>query len=335
MRFLIEESLTPIYNRIVNAFASALTDSTHDAIIINPALYSNINEYINAIHKYNVDYCVITNSLSVLSQPSPEKRFLFELIQPKLIFIHHDSLTGHFSGELIEDRISAFLRTKEKCTHFCLEYNDYLNLGALGISNSFPIYHASEFRLEKRPSKYSFDVSFVGHVVPGVDNLFGDTPFSPLVQADYWNRVVRLDKCIEPSAVEFANMSCPGIEYSTNWVSAKYAYISGIHRASQHLRGEVIKRLGSYNIDIFGGDPAYLNKGSRALKIQKHGLHYHQPLQHYAETSNIYASSKINLNITSLHFDNAVINRVIDAGASGGFILTDWKSPAQGYNCSQ
>jgi spore maturation protein CgeB len=44
------------------------------------------------------------------------------------------------------------------------------------------------------------------------------------------------------------------------------------------------------------------------------------------EVANIFHASAINLNITSLQFDTAMINRVIDCVAAGGFILTDRKA---------
>ena len=42
--------------------------------------------------------------------------------------------------------------------------------------------------------------------------------------------------------------------------------------------------------------------------------------------SQIYQNSRINLNISSLQFDTAVNNRVIDIASSGGFVLTDKRS---------
>jgi SAM-dependent methyltransferase len=61
------------------------------------------------------------------------------------------------------------------------------------------------------------------------------------------------------------------------------------------------------------------------LMIKNKNLSYYPPTNNYQLSSQIYFKSRINLNITSLQFDTAVINRVIDIGASGGFVLTDWK----------
>lgn len=326
MRFLFESSPTPIYSRIINALSRAITDLGHTVVIINPAEYKDCGDFLLEIQKNDIDYCVINTSVSLLSQMTTDKFHLFEMTPEKLVFIHHDNLTGHLSGDFIEDRISAFLRTRDRSIHFCVEYNDYLNLKFLGIDNSFPIFHASEFKKEHVPSENIFDVSFVGHVYPCPPDTFGDTSSSHLLQADYWNRLARLDYLIEPSAIRFAEASYPDQIYSPKWFAAKYDYISKLHAASQCFRGEVIKRLNNFNIDIFGGDTSYLNGGTRNLQIQKQGLRYHQATKNYSDTCNIYASSSINLNITSLQFDDAVINRVIDVGASGGFILTDWKS---------
>ena len=326
MRFLIEQSQTPIYRRIIDALSRAITHSMHDAIIINPSNYNSVNEFIDAIHKNNIDYCLIIGTVSALSQVLIKDKFIFEFINTKLIFIHYDSITGNYSGVMAEKRIAAYLRTRDRSTHYCLEHFNYLDLKTLGISNSFPIYHASEFMVENQHSTLHYDVSFVGHVLPSNGNIFGNHSASLLIKEDFQGRVSMLDKRIEPSSIVFANMVCPYMDFSVNWFSAKYTYIYMLHSTSLYLRGEVINQLDSYKIDIFGGDMAYIHNSARNLKIEKHGLHYHPPLDDYATARSIYASSRVNLNITSLQFDDAVINRVIDAAACGGFILTDWKS---------
>nr|WP_242016820.1 glycosyltransferase [Trichocoleus sp. FACHB-46] len=96
--------------------------------------------------------------------------------------------------------------------------------------------------------------------------------------------------------------------------------------SSPFFRGEIIKRIENINVHIFGGDPAYLSGLSLNRKIQKSNIFYHPVTKNYSDTKYIYANSKINLNITSLQFDDAVINRVVDVASVGGFILTDWKS---------
>ena len=52
---------------------------------------------------------------------------------------------------------------------------------------------------------------------------------------------------------------------------------------------------------------------------------YHKPVFERDQVIDIFSTSKINVNITSLQFDTAVINRVMDCAAAGGFILTDRK----------
>lgn len=81
----------------------------------------------------------------------------------------------------------------------------------------------------------------------------------------------------------------------------------------------------NFNLAIVGGDPGYLSGLSAERKIESETITYYPPVVEYASTQNLYANCKINLNITSIQFDDAVVNRVIDVASVGGFILTDWK----------
>jgi SAM-dependent methyltransferase len=79
-------------------------------------------------------------------------------------------------------------------------------------------------------------------------------------------------------------------------------------------------------VSIIGGDTAYIHGLDRNLVINKENIKYYPPKHSDNEVQQIYQTSQINLNITSLQFDDAVINRVIDVAAVGGFVLTDWRS---------
>jgi hypothetical protein len=151
-------------------------------------------------------------------------------------------------------------------------------------------------------------------------------PFSHRIAADFWKRVTDLSHAIEPSAENLVQMVVGMNASIAEQMTIKYFYHSCLHIFSQHFRGEVLSRSGNRNIDIFGGDPAYLHGIEKFDKIAKDNFTYHNATSLPEETARIYRFSKISLNITPLQFDKAVINRVVDIAAAGGFPLTDWKA---------
>ena len=219
-----------------------------------------------------------------------------------------------------------YKKNAEKSYHFCIEYSNFIDLKSLGLKNSYSINHASELSLINSPQKYHHDVSFVGHILPGITKQLDDLPYSHLLRADIWNRINDLSKNLEQSAINFVIKKKGEFLSSLDCLSSKYYYLSLLHFHSQLFRGEIIKRINSnIKIDIIGGDPAYLHGSQKQSKIKQKNIKYFLPLNDYRLVKNVYAASKINLNITSLQFDNAIINRVIDIAAVGGFLLTDWK----------
>ncbi len=325
MKFLFEASGTPIYQRIIAGFSEALRQIGHEVFLLNPGNYSSSGDYLRAIQASGADYCVLTNALSPLALLHGDgERFLFEFTGQRLIFIHHDSIAvAGFACDqaYIGKRIAAYRRVAERGWHFCIESSNLADLRAQGMDNAHPLSHASEFCRDPAPTDFSRDISFVGHVTPPEGMYFDNASMNELFR----NRVARLDEKIEPVAAAHADRLYPHARHTVDWFSAKYLYISGMHQASQAFRGEVVRRMKDFSLDIFGGDPGYLNAMIGGGGIDKPGLRYHGPTRSYSEASSIYAASRINLNITSLQFDDAVINRVIDAAAAGGFVLTDWK----------
>lgn len=332
--FFIETSATPIYQRIAAAFVNTLRELGHQVYFVNPWQYASDEEYLGAIALLNLDYCLITNSVTrLLSYCSTKAGFLYEFIDLPLIFIHHDSVFKYLQSRSRKIETDEMLSILEKLHirrhrdwHFCLEYYNFLDLRALGFDKAYHIYHASEFQSLGVPPNYQHEVSFVGHVVDGECNPLEDFAFTHWINSDYWNRVVNVDYCMEKTANSFAKKLSKNSETHLLYVVCKYLYLSALHTYSYYFRGQIVKNIKDIPIDIIGGDPGYLNNKNTKRIIENHNIKYLAPLQEYTQTQEIYAGSKINLNITSLQFDTAVINRVIDVGAAGGFILTDWKS---------
>jgi spore maturation protein CgeB len=333
-KFFLEKSPTPIYQRIIENIKITLIEFGHEVVLLNLDDFQTNHEYIDFINQSEFDYFIITNSNAVLvSSLADADTFLFEKINLSLIFIHHDNpFSKYFYLKDINSSINAYLRIKDKSFHFFIEYSNFIDFKCLGINNSFHVYHSSEF---KPIINFSFreleDVSFVGHILPNIlpsdDEVLDQLPYSHLLKCDYWSRIVSLDKSFEESSRLFSTEYCSNSFDEIELYTLKYFYRAMLHKLSFSFRGEIIGKINEkFSVNIFGGDPSYLHKTERSLKLKNKNLNYHLSTDDYQSACQIYAKTKINLNITSLQFDTAVINRVMDIGASGGFVLTDWKS---------
>jgi hypothetical protein len=113
---------------------------------------------------------------------------------------------------------------------------------------------------------------------------------------------------------------------TTNDISLKMQYIQYVNRFSLFQRGALLQNIQNRDLHIFGGDPAWLHSAEQTRFLAGEGIQYHQAVFDRAQVAEIFATSRVNINITSLQFDSAVINRVLDCAAAGGFILTDKKA---------
>lgn len=322
--FYLEGSPTPIYQRLIDGFSHALMEYGHRVVSIDPTQFSDYRDYLAQVQALELDYCILTNPVCLLAAYSDEG-FLFETVPAKLIFIHHDNFAcDPYNPNELKLRLEAFQRLKDRSFHFCLEQQNVDDLRNLGIQHAHLIRHASEFEKLPTPESYTYDLSFVGHLIPHTDNELSELSYYDRLQDDFWKRLAHLDYAIAPAAIAFAQQTL-NQPSDIDFLTVKYFYISMLHNLSHGFRGEVIKRIQNATVDIIGGDPSYINNIERDRRIIQENIRYHSPVNNYAKTCEIYANSRVNLNITSLQFDYAVINRVMDVGASGGFVLTDWK----------
>ncbi|MBF2073739.1 MAG: glycosyltransferase [Synechococcales cyanobacterium C42_A2020_086] len=327
-RFLLEQSPTRIYQRIIESFRATLEQFGHTVLLIDPCQFQDYQDYLRYIQDQAVDYCLITNPKGFISTYLESlQAFLFEQVEIPIIFVHHDNFLSDLHDiERIHRKLAAWQRMQHRSIHFCLEYHNFLDLRSLGIERVYPIRHASEFTQSAQRPELIHEATFVGHVLPSLGDELAGLPVSHRLRADFWARLVNFETRLEPSAITFAQQACGRQSSDLDTLTAKYFYISLLHLHSQFFRGEVLRRIDSSPVTIIGGDPAYLHGVDRNQQIQKDNIRYQSATSDYADTRVIYARSKVNLNITSLQFDQAVINRVIDIGAAGGFVLTDWKA---------
>ncbi len=334
--FLLESAPTPIYRRLTAAYNDALTRQGYLVEYVDP---SNFTDFHSAFHYFSTCICdrsfthllIFDNAPLSTAYLEDEHRFAFEQFEATIVFLHHDHLCNSFIGSTHapEHLLAGWQRVKDRSIHFCLEYANFLDLRAIGFERVYSLFHASEFTPVDSPKASASDISFVGHVLPDINQLldhFSHLPYSHHVAADVWARLVSFDQKIDPSATAYSQKN--GLKSNdSKFLSQKFAYQYSANLLTPAFRGELIKRLNSkFTIDITGGDPGYLSGTPSDRRIQREHIRYHAPTPDYSQTRHIYAASTINLNITSLQFDDAVVNRVIDIARVGGFVLTDWKS---------
>ena len=329
MKFIIESSVVPIYDRIASAFASALIDFGHTVYFINAADFTDV-DFVNTINGIDIDYYLSTNELNKIHKRSDLfSCFLFEKIEKNIIFIHHDNLLSAFHDiEYIHNKLLALASIANTSTHFCLEKSNIETLAAYGISSGFHIFHASEFKVNHENTSLEYGVTFIGHLMSSIKGYPSESlPAGLHLEAMAWNRLSRSSFEIQPQIKclmenqSFMDSLGPAARLSK--LATQHFLVAGLNKFSSAMRGQLISTIKQHRVDIFGGDLSYGRIKDKLLKIDQSNIYYQPATTNYQNASKIYKSSRININISSLQFDSAVNNRVIDVVFAGGFILTD------------
>lgn len=329
-KIIIEGSRTPIYRRIINGLAHSLETKHHQTITIEPGTESPL-EFARRINAQQPDLVIISNLFGLLSMHEPgAQKYCYELLDAPIAFLHYDNLLGPFSDwNEIKRRLNAFVGISDRSSHFCIKDSNIADFQKLSTGNAYKISHASEFDLVDTRGKYRYNLSFVGHVLPEslfLNSIDPDNPFIQKVLAAYNQRLQHLNYRIEESAISFADQVASPDRPVIDWLSAKQAYRAHINRTSLYFRGHIISDVAdTFDVDVIGGDPSYINDKASTRQLEHVRVHLHTPDRNHKGTDRIYAESRININITSVQFDAAIVNRVLDVGAVGGFLLTDWK----------
>jgi hypothetical protein len=337
MKFIIESSSVPIYNRIATAFAKTLMEFGHTVHFIDASGF-NETDFVNTINDIEIDYYISTNELNVIQKKSElDESFLFEKIQTKIIFIHHDNLFSAFHNiSYIASKLKALTNICYRSHHFCLEASNVELLKDSGISNAYKINHASEFYAvpSKRPTQWG--VTFIGHLMSSLHLYPTDSvPGGQHLQVMAWNRFSKSSYAVQPDIENLVKdpyvLASLGSDADKNLSATRQFLMAGLNKFSSPLRGQLISTIKHHRVDIFGGDLSYGRINDPLLVLQQSNVHYQPATQNYHDASSIYKSSRINLNISSLQFDTAVNNRVFDVLLSGGFLLTDKRSDINDY----
>ena len=85
-----------------------------------------------------------------------------------------------------------------------------------------------------------------------------------------------------------------------------------------YRRAAIMRAGATVGITVFGNmPPERLNMPGVAVK---------GPVSYGPEMARLYSNVKVNLNLTAAQLRQAVNQRVFDASAAGGFVLTDYRS---------
>jgi hypothetical protein len=331
VKFLVETSKTPIYNRIAVAFSNALRELGHIVYLFEPHGIDD-STFAALINSIDIDYYLSTNVFNRLHDYNQAKgEFNFQAIRHKMIFIHHDSAFCP-PGTLLEiDRkLEALIMFQENISHFFIEASNIRQFNEMGIKNCHPIKHASEFKPQNRPRDRNREISFVGHLMAGFNHHppHRDQLGHHLIGLA-WNRYSRSSFAIQPEIENLLNdelfLELAGLRKYHRLATQRYL-MQLVNQFTMAYRGELISNIYGHAINIYGGDPSYGRINSPLLKLDSPNVIYHPATSNYSDAIDIYATSKINLNISSLQFDSALNNRIIDVVMAGGFVLTDRRS---------
>ncbi|WP_367849717.1 hypothetical protein [Rhodoferax sp. WC2427] len=326
----IEESHTPIYRRIAHALGAELQRLGFNVMIIKPDGF-NSDSFADFLKGQNGAVYVSNASSQVIQSRQPGSgTFFFEHFPGQLIFLHQDAILGGMSLLDGVAKLHAWLRVAERSAHLCIEADNVADLHAVGIANVQLVSHASD-TYPVPPELYGFDfgTSFVGHVVPsGLYPPDGSSPrFLKLVDDVIAARRADFASPLEPLVKAYADQAIDGIGHASDQTLLRVAQAQWLRNeiTGQTLpfRGWVFEECGIAPLEIFGGDPAYLHKVNRSLQVVRHGVSYHPAVYDPAALQRVFHRRRVNINISSLQFDHAVVNRVHDVFMAGGLCLTD------------
>jgi predicted O-linked N-acetylglucosamine transferase (SPINDLY family) len=325
IKVALETSPNKIYNRIVGELAVGFRNCGYECIVIDSSVVKTKAELLILYNQ--CDWAIVTNGSGYLSLKWPDV-YLFEEITSKIAFLHHDAPFNTRELNDIQEKLDAFVRIKDRSVHFSIEKSDVVDFKKLGIV-AHTINHINTLGSVPSANEHVClrDVAFIGHVVPPI---LSPIPFGTVDDSNYFNsylsRVTNLDHRIKDDYSKFEELDLHSKISSSVEIAQKMQYIQQVHLYSQPHRGAVLEKVCGYDLHIYGGDPSWLHGIEQSRFLNNANITYYKPVFEREQVIELFSTTRINVNITSLQFDTAVINRVMDCAASGGFILTDRKA---------
>jgi hypothetical protein len=328
----IEESGTPIYTRIASALGAELASHGQEVLWVKPKGF-NQQSYLQFLQMRKPDSVYVSNagSNAIQGQIAQGPSHFFEHFPGKLIFLHQDAVLSGLSCMAGLSRLQAWQRVDARAYHLCIEPDSVQALLGAGITHASWVPHATEIPATV-PEQGAFEhqASFVGHVVPSnLRQSAGSAPVDALMNELFFERQQDMGVALQPavaacSAQALSYFGSPAEVHTLRVAHTQWLRTQTMHQSLQ-FRGWVFENAGLPDVKIFGGDPAYLHGVDRSLRVQAEGVSYEPAMYELDALRGIFRNSAVNVNVSSLQFDHAVVNRFHDVTMAGGLCLTDYR----------
>lgn len=326
----VEESGTPIYTRIARALGQELSQLGYNVLVVKPAAF-NHDSYLNFVQSVPENAVYVTNAGSNIIQGrlTNQPTHYFEHFKGRVIFLHQDSILSSQNFEQGLARLQAWQRVAPRNAHLCIEPSNVRVLKQAGIEHARFVPHASEIEATV-PLIEGFEhrASFVGHVVPSMyRQSSGSASVDGLLNQLFTRRQLDMSLPVHDEVLAFSNQALDCLGNDPDNAAFRLAHglwVRGqlMHQSLQY-RGWVFEQADIDGLEVFGGDPAYLHGLDRSLRVEREGITYQPAVYDMDALSRIFRRSLVNINVSSLQFDHAVVNRFHDVVMAGGLCLTD------------
>jgi spore maturation protein CgeB len=187
--------------------------------------------------------------------------------------------------------------------------------------------------LGKRNKNYSHDISFVGSLYNDDHNYFDQISYLPEYVRGYLDSVIKVQELIYGMDVPSLLISGEIYDEIEKYViadlgkgfrSIKKDFICDMLRkkVTVNERRNLLTLLGNrFNLDLFSG-----SKPAKDINVNYKGI-----ADYYSEMPYIFASSKININISLRSILTGIPLRVVDIIGAGGFCLTNYQAEMSEY----
>lgn len=328
----LEDSNTPIYRRIVHALGAELTRRGMEVLLVKPDGFDNATFHQFISRAGDGVYISNGEENAIQQELSGTEIYFFETFPGKLIFLHQDAFLGGSSMLKCVSKLQAWKRVADRSAHLCIEPDNVTDLASVGITNATVVNHATEIEpTEPSIDGFEFGASFVGHVLPSEHMSVGSNPRTQSIA----NEAIQL-RCsdfsnpLEPLVKAYSDNALNGVGDQADQAILKVACAQWLRNEltglTLPLRGWVFENCDIQPFTIFGGDPAYMHGIERNLQVNRAGVSYRPAVYEIPEIKRVFNKSQVSINVSTLQFDHAVVNRFLDVIMSGGLCLTDARS---------
>jgi hypothetical protein len=329
----LEESRTAIYDRIARAMGHECVRRGMDVMMVKPSGFnaSTFGEFL--ARQGNGIYLSMTGANIVQSRAADQAEHFFEIFPGRVIFVHQDAILGGLTFEAALARLQAYQRVAHRSWHLCIEPDTITALNAVGIDNTTLVPHASEF--EPSPAlgrdQCHLGATFVGHALPfDYQPRLATRALEHMIDTALRQRMDNLAAPAQPLLCDYADRVLEHFGPADETGATRWAYVhwlrSQFTQRTMALRGWVLEQAQLPDLTVVGGDPAYLHRVDRCLTLSGAGIRHVPPVYEVGAVRELFCRSACNINITSLQFDHAVVNRFHDVFLAGGLCLTDARS---------